>query len=108
MSELILWVTMILAGIVTFYLRYSFIGYYNRMRVPEWFRHALRFVPAAVLSALVWKAIVFYGGAYQLSWGNERLFAALIAAVVAWRSKNVIATTAVGMVALWILQALGV
>jgi len=32
--------------------------------------------------------------------------AALLAAVVAWRTKNVVATIAAGMAALWVLQAL--
>jgi len=107
MSDAAIWISFVLAGIVTFYLRYSFIGHYSQMRVPAWFHQALRFVPAAVLSALVWKAIVFYGGSYQLSWTNERLIAGLLAMVVAWRSKNVLLTTLLGMVILWVLQALG-
>ncbi|WP_027892670.1 AzlD domain-containing protein [Calidithermus chliarophilus] len=107
MSELMIWVTILLAGVVTFYLRYSFIGYAHRMQTPEWFRRALRYVPAAVLSALVCKALVYYGGTLQLTLSNERLLAAVIAAGVAWRTKNVLWTTVTGMLALWALQALG-
>jgi branched-subunit amino acid transport protein len=107
MSEAMFWVSILLAGLITFYLRYSFIGYAHRMQTPEWFRRALRFVPAAVLSALVCKAIVYYGGSLELSLSNERLLAAVFAAGVAWRTKNVLWTTVTGMLALWALQALG-
>ncbi|RIH89614.1 AzlD domain-containing protein [Calidithermus roseus] len=107
MSEFTIWMSILLAGLVTFYLRYSFIGYSHRMQTPAWFRRALRFVPAAVLSALVCKALVYYGGALQLTLSNERLLAAVVAAGVAWRTKNVLWTTVAGMLALWALQALG-
>ncbi|WP_245533742.1 AzlD domain-containing protein [Calidithermus timidus] len=102
-----IWMTILLAGLVTFYLRYSFIGHSQRIQTPEWFRHALRFVPAAVLSALVCKALVYYGGTLQMTPSNERLLAAMVAAGVAWRTKNVLWTTVTGMLALWVLQALG-
>lgn len=107
MSEFTIWMSILLAGLVTFYLRYSFIGYSHRMQTPTWFRRALRFVPAAVLSALVCKALVYYGGALQLTLSNERLLAAVVAAGVGWRTKNVLWTTVAGMLALWALQALG-
>jgi branched-subunit amino acid transport protein len=105
MGELAIWITIFLSGLVTFYLRYSFIGFSHRLQTPIWFRQALRFVPAAVLSALVCKALVFYGGHYQLSLTNERLLAGLVAAGVAYRTKNVLWTTVVGMLVLWGLQA---
>jgi branched-subunit amino acid transport protein len=38
--------------------------------------------------------------------GNGRLVAGAIAALVAWRTRNVFLTIAVGMAALWSAQAL--
>lgn len=105
MAELIIWSTIVISGLVTFGLRYSFIGFAHRLQTPTWFRPALRFVPAAVLTALVCKALVLYGDRYQLSLTNERLLAGLVAAGVAYRTKNVLWTTVVGMLVLWGLQA---
>ncbi len=44
------------------------------------------------------------GGALDMSLGNVRLLAGVLAAGVAWRTKNVLLTIGVGMVALWVLQ----
>jgi branched-subunit amino acid transport protein len=39
------------------------------------------------------------------SFGNPRLLAGVLAGVVAWQSKNVLLAIAVGMAAMWVLQA---
>ena len=60
---------------------------------------------AAVLSAIVWPAVFAPGQELDLSPGNLRILAALIATAVAWRTRSIIATIATGMAALWLLQA---
>jgi branched-subunit amino acid transport protein len=40
----------------------------------------------------------------MLSYRNPRLLAGLLAIIVAWRTKNVMYTILVGMLALWLLQ----
>jgi len=47
------------------------------------------------------------GGTLDLSLGNERLLAGLLAILVAWRTRNVLLAVAAGMIALWLLQAFG-
>lgn len=93
------------AGIVTFATRLSFIALLGRVDVPPWFKRALRYVPPAVLSAIVFTEILVRDGTAVLS-GNVRLLAGAAAAAVAWRTRNVLLTIAVGMAALWIAQAL--
>ncbi|MDB5805190.1 MAG: branched-chain amino acid transport [Betaproteobacteria bacterium] len=99
-----LWLTMALAGLLTFLIRYSFIGAAGRITPPEWFRRMLRFVPIAALTALIWPDLLMPAGEWQLSFANPRLLAGLIAALVAWRSQNIFLTIAIGMGALWGLQ----
>ena len=72
--------------------------------MPEGLRRALRFVPASVLAALVFPALTHPNGTLDLSFGNFRLFAGLVGALVAWRTRNVLLTLSAGMLALWILQ----
>jgi branched-subunit amino acid transport protein len=91
-------------GVLTFLLRLSFLELFGKARVPDGLARALRFVPAAVLPALVAPAFVYREGVLELSLGNEHLLAGLIAALVAWRSKSMLATIIVGMLALWALQ----
>lgn len=101
-----LWLLIVLIGLGTFALRLSFIHLWGRVQLPEIVHRALRFIPAAVLAALVVPAIVRPEGALDLSLHNLRLIAGLLAAVVALFTRNVLLTLAAGMGTLWLLQAL--
>jgi len=102
-----LWLTMTAIGVATFLLRLSFISLFEKMQIPDLVRRALRFVPPAVLTAIIFPELLLPRGTLDLSIGNERLIAGLLAAVVAWRTKNVVLTILAGMLILYILQALG-
>jgi branched-subunit amino acid transport protein len=65
----------------------------------------LRFVPPAVLSAIILPDLLRPDGVWALSFGNVRLLAGILAALVAWRTKNALLTIGVGMAAFWILGA---
>jgi branched-subunit amino acid transport protein len=97
-----LWLVMLAAGAVTFAIRFSFIGMAGRFEAPPWFVRALRFVPAAALSALIWPDMVVSEGVFTLA--EPRLVAGLVAAGVAWRTRNILLTITCGMLALWLLQ----
>ena len=101
-----IWVTMLLAGLLTFATRLSFIILLDRIKVPEWFRRGLRFVPMAVLSAIILPALTNPEGSLFLSWRNPQLLAGLAAILVAWKTKNVLVTIAAGMAALLLFQFL--
>ncbi len=105
MSTPALWMTILGAGAVTFALRLSFIALLGRIRIPLSLGQALRFVPAAVLTAMVIPLLLYEDGALEVSLGNERLLAGLVAALIAWRTRNVLLTLGGGMATLWILQA---
>ncbi len=101
-----LWLAIITLGILTFAIRLSFILALGRMEVPPLVLRALRYVPPAVLSAIIVPELVMPGGTLNLSLGNPRLLAGLLATAVAWLTKNVLLTIAAGMLALWALQIL--
>jgi len=107
MNTLTLWLAILGAGTVTFALRLSFIALLGRTGIPLYFERALRFVPAAVLTAVVIPLLLYENGALQVSLGNERLIAGLVAALIAWRTRNVLFTLGGGMAVLWTLQAIG-
>ncbi|HEY6099339.1 MAG TPA: AzlD domain-containing protein [Anaeromyxobacter sp.] len=94
-----------LAGLLTFATRLSFIVLLGRLEVPPIFVRALRFVPPAVLSAIIATEVLVRDGRPDLSLGNLRLVVSVIAALVAWRTRNVFLTIGVGMASLWVAQA---
>jgi branched-subunit amino acid transport protein len=102
-----LWVTIILAGVLTYTTRLSFIAAHGRVVMPVWFTRSLTFVPVAVLSAIIFPELVAAGGSLDLSPGNARLIAGALAALIAWRTRSVWLTIATGMAALFLLQATG-
>lgn len=102
-----IWPVMLILGGLTFGMRLSFIFMMGRLRAPEWVFRALRFVPPAVLTAIVFPEVFMTAGRLTVSPGNERLLAGLLAALVAWRTKNAVLTVVVGMTALWLLRLAG-
>jgi branched-subunit amino acid transport protein len=99
-----IWLTMLLAGLVTFTIRLSFIWIIGRRSIPPLLRRALRLVPPAVLTAIIFPEIFMPTGQLDLSLGNARLLAAVLATLVAWRTRNVVLTIVVGMLAVWLFQ----
>jgi branched-subunit amino acid transport protein len=99
-----LWLTLGVIGLITFAYRLSFIALMDRLRVPPLITRALRFVPVAALTAIIVPELVMRGGAADLSLGNLRLIAGVVAIVVAWRTKNTLLTIGAGMAVLWALQ----
>ena len=100
-----LWLTIIIAGLLTFGIRLSFILFMGKTQISPIAQQALRFVPIAVLSALIAPALFVPKGSLDLTFGNTRLIAGLVAILVAWRTKNVLLTIVIGMICLLILQA---
>jgi branched-subunit amino acid transport protein len=91
---------------VTYSVRLSVIVLLGDAVMPDAIRRALRYVPPAALSAIIFPALFMPDGGLDLSPGNVRLVAGLAAAVIAWRTRNAILAIAAGMGLLWVLQAL--
>ena len=98
------WLVMLAAGAVTFATRASFILLLERLAMPLWFRRALRFVPAAVLSAIIAPELALRDGTIAVPWTNPQLLAGLLAVAVAWKTRNVLLTIVAGMAALVVFQ----
>ena len=99
-----IWLVMLLGGLVTFLIRFSFIYLFGKLHVPETVRRALHYVPPAVLSAIVFPELFLHDGTLEVSFENVRLLAGLLAIGVAWLSKNTLVTILVGIAALFLLQ----
>jgi branched-subunit amino acid transport protein len=90
------WATILLAGVGTFAMRASFIAAADRLTsIPPWAHRLLRQIPPAALASLVLPALVRPEG--ELDFTHPRFVAGIVAALVAWRTKSVVATLVVGM-----------
>ncbi len=104
-ATLALWVVILAVGLSNYLSRLSFIALFARWNMPALVARALRFVPAAMLAAIVVPAVVLQhadGAAPGLA--AAKPVAALVALLVAWRTRSTAATMIIGMLALWAMQ----
>ncbi len=94
------WFTIAGMALVTFALRGSFLLAADRTRLRPLVQRALRYVPPAVLAAIVAPALAQSSGA-GLGPIDLRLIAGVVAGLVAWRTRSILATFGTGMVTLW-------
>jgi branched-subunit amino acid transport protein len=100
-----LWLTVIAMGGVTYTVRVAPILLLGRLDLPPFVLRGLRYVPAAVFSALVLPELLLRDGSLAIAPANPRLVAGLLASLVAWRTRNVFLTVAAGMAGLWAISA---
>jgi len=86
-----LWLTLLGMAVVTFALRAAFLVLPPGIETPPFLRRSLRYVPAAVLTA-IWAPEVLVQ--------NEQLPAGAVAIAVAWRWRTTFATIIAGLLAL--------
>ena len=106
MNDIALWAVMLGIGLATFIIRVAPMALIARAEPPDWLKRALRYVPPAVMTAIITPALFFAGGGHNIAMDMPRLGAAAFAALVAWRTRSTLWTVVIGMFALWGLQAL--
>lgn len=99
-----LWAAILVGGALTYLTRLSFILAFGFFDPPPILKRALRFVPPAVLSAIVFQELLIRDGTANLSFDNTRLFAGLLAIIVGVRTRKSLLVIAAGMTALWLLN----
>lgn len=104
MRTIEIWAIILGGMVATYAVRLSFISLFSHERLPSILRRGLRYVPPAVLAAIILPALVMPDGDIDITLGNHRLIAGTLAALLAWRTRNSWLTIGVGMVALWIMS----
>lgn len=83
--------------LVTFLARYPVLAIVGRFRLPDRVLRALRFVPVAILSAIIAPELLIRDGAPALTLANAYLVGGLISLFVAWRWGKLLLTIVAGM-----------
>ena len=94
MSPYALALTIAGMALVTMALRCAFLVLPPEVKTPEFLRRALRYVPAAVLTA-IWAPELVLAAADA----NERILAGAVAVAVAWRWRLTFVTIVAGLAA---------
>jgi branched-subunit amino acid transport protein len=92
---------------VTFGVRYAFFALGERIAFPPWAQRALRYVPVAVLTAIVVPMVLLPDGAHwQLNWHNAWLLGALATGLISWRFNHLLASIGGGMAVFFVYKFL--
>jgi len=78
----------------------------SRRKLPEGVERALRYVPPAVLAAIILPIVVLREGQLHLAADNASLGASLASVLIAWRTKNLLLTIVLGMAVFLLLRAI--
>jgi len=101
-----IWIIMIVVGILTYLTRLSFILLLEKWQPPHIVQSALRYVPVAVLTAIIVPELLVVEEGLDFSLGNTRMLAGVLAALVAWRTKSALWSIVAGLGAFFALNAL--
>jgi branched-subunit amino acid transport protein len=96
-----IWFVMLATGFVTFLMRVSMFSGLIKRPLPDAVEDVLKFVPTAILSAIVSASIFIDKPTQEINLLNNFSVAALMAAGVAFVTRSVLWTIAIGMAVLW-------
>ena len=97
------WFTIIIAGIFTYLMRMTMIALIDRDMLGDKVKAVLEYVPSAVFPAIIFPAIFIndYGSFVEIN--DPKIFGAIVAVIVGYFSKNIIATILSGLISYWFL-----
>ena len=97
------WISITIAGLLTYLTRMTMIAVVKRALLGEKIKAVLAYVPSAVFPAIIFPAIFInvYGAYIEMN--DPKIFGALVAIIVGYFSKNVIATIFSGLLSYWII-----
>ena len=97
------WLSVIVAGILTYITRMTMITLVDRRVLGAKLRQVLGYVPSAVFPAIIFPAIFFneYGNLIELT--DPKIYGALFAIVIGYLSRNIIATIFSGLISYWLI-----
>jgi branched-subunit amino acid transport protein len=91
-------------ALVTYLPRFLPLYVLSRVKIPRLFIVWLKFVPVAVLAALVAPGLLMAEGQLFLSWQNSYLLASLPTFIIAIKTKNMFLTILVGLACIYLIS----
>jgi len=104
MAETTILLTLAGMALVTYLPRLLPAWFLRNRQIPTFLTAWLRYIPVAVLAALLLPSLIVQDGKLNASLNNWYLWAAIPAAGVAWKKKSLFGTVIVGMAVVALLR----
>ena len=95
--------SIIAAGILTYFTRMTMIALISRDMLGDKIKAVLEYVPSAVFPAIIFPGIFINDFGTFIEMNDPKIFGALVAVIVGYFSKNVIATIFSGLLSYWLI-----
>ena len=95
--------SIIAAGILTYFTRMTMIALISRDMLGDKVKAVLEYVPSAVFPAIIFPGIFINDFGTFIEMNDPKIFGALVAIIVGYFSKNVIATIFSGLLSYWLI-----
>ena len=97
------WFSIIVSGIVTYFSRMAMVALIDRDMLGTKVKEVLNYVPAAVFPAIIFPGVFFndFGSLVEIT--NPKIYGAIIALIVGFFSRSVIATILSGLSSYWFI-----
>ena len=97
------WLSIIIAGIVTYFARMTMVAIVSRDMLGDRIKAVLAYVPSAVFPAIIFPGVFINDYGTFIEMNDPKIFGALVAIVVGYFSRNVIATILSGLFSYWVI-----
>ncbi len=97
------WLSIIIAGIITYFTRMTMVALVSRDMLGDRIKAVLSYVPSAVFPAIIFPGVFIDDYGAFIAMNDPKIFGALVAIIVGYFSKNVIATILSGLFSYWII-----
>ena len=97
------WLSIIIAGIVTYFARMTMVALVSRDMMGDKIKAVLAYVPSAVFPAIIFPGVFINDYGTFIEMNDPKIFGALVAIIVGYFSRNVIATILSGLFSYWII-----
>ena len=95
--------SIIFAGILTYLTRMTMIALISRDMLGDKIKAVLEYVPSAVFPAIIFPGIFINDFGTFIEIYDPKIYGALVAIIVGYFSKNIIATILAGLISYWLL-----
>ena len=95
--------SIIFAGILTYFTRMTMVALVSRDMLGDKIKAVLAYVPSAVFPAIIFPGIFINDYGQFIEMDDPKIFAAIVAVIVGYFSRNIIATILSGLIFYWFL-----
>ena len=97
------WFSIIVSGIVTYFSRMAMVALIDREMLGAKVKEVLNYVPAAVFPAIIFPGVFFNDFGTLVEITDPKIYGAIIALIVGFFSRSVIATILSGLSSYWFI-----